>query len=207
MTDPLISLLDQMPIGRMLAVRVVETGLRTGLSYDKAAAKARVSKTTAAEWAALLGIRKKDLAAETPEMRRARHASWALALAELGRMDEAAAWETETRRLETTLSRIDRRAAVSDVVGDFYAAPKAFLAKVAGTLESGGAMDAWAVVFDYFLRLRTLGAALAEDGKATWPEGVPDEVPPTPPWLPCDPWAVEEEDTWEAEVGAAVRLL
>jgi hypothetical protein len=58
-----------MPLGRMLKVRALETALRTGETFERAADCARVSVSTAKTWAAWLGIRKGDLLAETPEAR------------------------------------------------------------------------------------------------------------------------------------------
>lgn len=208
MDNDTVTLLAGIPEGRMLRVRILETGLRTGLSYETAAAKARVGKTTATGWAARLGIRKRELAAETPDMRRARHASWALALAELGRMDEAAAWEGETRRLETTLRRIGDRAADTEATSAPPPEDLVFLNRVAGVLGDGaGRIAAWFAMFKYYSTLRELGGCPGADGQVTWPEGLPPEVPPTPEWLPCDPWAVEDEEVWEREVGAGMRRI
>lgn len=189
-----------MPEGRMIKVRAMETALRTGESFARAGAKVRVSATTAKDWAAKLGIQKRHLEAETPDMRLARHAAWALALASLGRMDEAAAWEAETRKLETTTARIANRAAVTLPEADPYGPTKALLAHIAETLgEDTGHDEAWSAVHTYYLALRRLGAEVAADGQVSWPEGVPDELPETPGWLPCDPWAVEDAAEWHAE--------
>ena len=109
MTQDARPLMAGMPLGRMLKVRALETALRTGETFERAADCARVSVSTAKTWAAWLGIRKGDLLAETPEARLERHGAWALALAGLNRLDEAAAWEGEARKLETALARIDKR--------------------------------------------------------------------------------------------------
>ena len=208
MTEFVKHLLTRIPEGRMLKVRTIETALRTGLSYAAAASKARVCMSSATGWAALLSIRKRDLAAETPDERRTRHESWALALAELGRMDEAAAWEAEARKLETTFTRIGRRAASVGAENDHYSAARAFLARVAACSAPAADMAAaWGEVFTYYQRLQALGAGVQADGRVTWPEGQPVGLPATPRWLPCDPWAVEDVPAWDAAVGDAVRML
>jgi len=197
-----------MPLGRMLKVRALETALRTGETFERAAACARVSASTAKTWAAWLGIRKGDLLAETPEARLERHGAWALALAGLNRLDEAAAWEGEARKLETALARIGRRA--DDAAGprSGEAAALAFLERVGETLPDGASlMAAWCAAHDYFSLLKSMGASLGSDGRVSWPDGMPADVPATPGWLACDPWAVEDEEAWKEAVGQAIQWL
>lgn len=208
MTLDATHLMAGMPLGRMLKVRALETALRTGETFERAAARAHVSAPTAKTWAARLGIRKGDLLAETPDARLERHGAWALALAGLNRLDEAAAWEEEARKLETALTRIGKRADISAAPEPGEAAAIAFLQRVESTLPEGaGAMSAWCAVHDYFSLLMALGARLAPDGRASWPEGLPADRPETPDWLPCDPWAVEDEAAWEDAVGQAMGWL
>ncbi|WP_147373330.1 hypothetical protein [Henriciella mobilis] len=197
-----------MPLGRMLKVRTLETALRTGETFECAAARARVSASTAKTWAAWLGIRKGDLLAETPEARLERHGAWALALAGLNRLDEAAAWEDEARKLETALARIGKRADMTAAPEPGEVAAIALLERVESTLPDGaGPMAAWCAVHDYFSLLMEAGACLAPDGRASWPCGVPADLPLTPDWLPCDPWSVEDEAAWESAVGQAIQWL
>lgn len=197
------------PKGRMMTVRLIETALRAGETYVQAARRAKVSLSTAKQWAAAMKVRKCDLDAETAEDRIARHAAWAVALAQLGRVDEAGAFERDARQLETVVRRLDERIAVAPDVPDPQAPARAFLARVSGAPEAGPeAIPAWTAVVAYYRQLQTLGAVILQDGRAIWPEGVPaTDVPETPDWLPCAPWAVEDEAMWEAEVGEAFRML
>lgn len=208
MTQDARPLMAGMPLGRMLKVRALETALRTGETFERAAACARVSASTAKTWAAWLGIRKGDLLAETPEARLERHGAWALTLAGLNRLDEAAAWEGEARKLETALARIGKRADMTVAPEPGEAAAIAFLQRVESTLPEGaGPMAAWCAVQDYFSLLMNAGARLEPDGRASWPCGVPADLPVTPEWLPCDPWSVEDGAAWEREVGQAIQWL
>lgn len=208
MTDQTRALLARIPEGRMITIRMIELALRTGLSFDKAAAKARVGKSTATGWAAQLHIRKSDLAAETPEARRTRHERWALALASLGRMDEAAAWEAETRKLETTFERIGKRSAVVEPEKDVMEPARQFLGRVAETLgEEVSYSTAWRAVFEYYNALARSGAVLRGDGQVEWQGPVPDGLPQTPAWLPCAPWQAADDAAWQREAGEALSML
>ncbi len=67
---------------------------------------------------------------------------------------------------------------------------------------------AWRVVSVYYGRLREWGARVRPDGKVDWPDGIiPPHPPKCPPWLPCHPWAVEDEADWQEKVGAGMALL
>ena len=197
------------PKGRMMTVRVIEIALRAGETYVQAARRAKVALSTAKHWAAAMNIRKCDLDGETAEDRIARYAGWAVALAGLGRIDEAGAFERDARQLETVVRHLDARIAQSDEAIDPQAPARAFLGRVAATLGAGAdAITAWTEVSAYYRTLRGLGAVVWMDGTVSWPDGVPEEeVPPVPGWLPCAPWAVGDTEDWERTVGAAFRWL
>ena len=198
-----------MPHGRMLTVHKLETGLRRGESFPVAAKKAGISGSLAKTWAARLNIRKRDLDAETPEIRAARHVRWALALADVGRHEEAAVWEAEARKLELLVGRLDRRAAEDETRPDPLGPTHALLARVRAVLgKEADLWAAWRVVSVYYGRLREWGARVRPDGKVDWPDGIiPPHPPKCPPWLPCHPWAVEDEADWQEKVGAGMALL
>ncbi len=69
----------------------------------------------------------------------------------------------------------------------------------------------WQVIPPYYQKLRALGAIMLPFGRAEWPDRnvpPPDLLPPTPPWLPCDPWdeTISLED-WMSACGAAIQAL
>ena len=209
MTSPTDAIRD-LPPGRMHAVHQLETSLRGGATFAQAAARAKVSLSTAKIWAARFALRKQDLARETPDARLARYVALALALKAEGRIDEAGLYEAGARKLETLLARLDQRLAEApEAQSDPYAPARAFLARAAECLEGrAGPSGAWAAVAAYYRVLREVGADISREGRVTWPSGqVPDGVPSCPAWLPCDPWAITDEALWEREAGAAIRLL
>ncbi|MGB3625002.1 MAG: hypothetical protein WA989_04190, partial [Henriciella sp.] len=63
---------SSIPPGRISKLITLDTALRAGLSFEEAAQKLRVSRATARNWATAAGIRKSDLADETPDQRAAR---------------------------------------------------------------------------------------------------------------------------------------
>jgi hypothetical protein len=197
------------PLGRMITILKIETALRMGDSYPVAAKRMRVSDSSAKTWARLVGIRKCDLGAETPECRAERYASWALRLVELGRHDEAGAYEAEARKLEMLLGRLGKRLEASGDAPDEMAPAKALLARVQESLPAGADVcAAWTAIADYYAKLRGLGAEVAEDGRVSWKVRTRTErVPACPAWLPCEPWGVEDDDLWSAGVGDGLRLL
>jgi len=202
--DPFLAAqLSALPPGRMLAVRQVEAALREGRTYAEAARRAKVSEVTAKRWAAAFAIRKSDLEAERAEARLARHTGWAVALAGLGRYEEAGAYEADARKLERLLAQIARRAEAAGDGGDaVYDPARALLGRISADMWT-----AHETLAAYYDTLRALGADCRADGRVRWPGGVPRDVPETPDWLPCVPWAVEDEAAWEAGAGAGIRLL
>lgn len=199
--------------GRMTSVRGIEASLRAGLSYDKTAAKAKLSLTTVKTWARELCIRKADLVAETVEDRRARYLDWSSRLAALGRHDEAGVYEGEAEKLDRLLGRLEKRAASTLLDGPqagqaLHAPVRAFLERVQAATGAPDAFAAWTEISAYYGALHQAGATLHPDGQAAWPDGVlPSGRPDCPGWLPCDPWQVSDEAMWEAGAGGAIRLL
>lgn len=199
----------RIPKGRMMTIRALERELRLDRTFEVAAARVRISKSMAKQWAADLGIRKSDLAAETPEARIARLAGWAVALGELGRFDEAKACESDARQLETLLTRLRTRAAEAERSSDAPDPAAELLARIAAGLGAdAGPVDALRAVAQYYGELRTLGARVDVDGRVVWPEGrVPDGVPACPAWLPFDPWADADAQQWARQAGDGLACL
>lgn len=199
--------LSAIPPGRIAKLVALDTALRAGESYEAAAAKLKIAANTAKGWAAAAAIRKRDVEGETPEARAARLVSWALQLSSLGRFEEAAACETAARRIERLLARLaEREAEAAAESDDGGAAAGAFLARVVEAEGLDTVWQAWSAVTLYYAGLSALGAGLRPDGQANWPGEVPAEAY-VPAWLPEAPWAVNDAEAWEAEVGAAMRLL
>lgn len=193
--------ITDMPPGRVLTLLAFHAALSSGLSFAKAAKKARIAESTGKLWAERLRFQRSDLAAETPQMRIERLNGWSLALSGLGRLEEAAACEAEARRVGRMLDRLAALEADARQVDDAASRVGVFLARV-----GPDPWTSWETVMAYFAGLRALGAELAPDGKATWPDGMPDGVD-VPDWLPEAPWSVFDEKGWEEEVGGAIRLL
>ena len=198
-----------LPPGRMLILLKLETGLRLGQTYEALAKRLGISLSASKHWASQFGIRKCDLELETADMRAARHVRWALALSDLGREEEAGAFESEARKLEGLLSRLKKRAAKDPERPDPLAPARALVDAVRASLgpetDTG---EAFAALAAYYRELRGLGAIVKPDGQVRWRNGrAPGDVPKTPAWLPCDPWAVTDQDRWDAEVGYALAIL
>ena len=197
-----------LPVGRMLTILKLERGLRHGETYEVLAKRLRISLSASKVWARELGFRKCDLELETAQTRAARQVRWALALLDLGRHEEAGAWEAEARKLEGLLSRLRKRAALDKTRPDPMAPALDLVDRVRASLgEDAEAKDAFCAIAEYYTRLRAAGATLLADGRVEWLNGQQGEVPETPAWLPCDPWAVLDEAGWEVEVGRALALL
>lgn len=199
----------RLPAGRMLTLLKLEVGLRRGDTYEALAKRLGICLSSSKVWAREFGFRKCDLDQETAEEQAARHASWALALSDLGRQDEAAGYEAEARKLEALLSRLSKRAAKDPERPDPLEPALVFVEKVRAALGPETEVDdVFRHIADYYRGLRALGATLLGDGQARWVKGPPKgELPSTPDWLPCDPWAVLDDAEWEAEVGRALALL
>lgn len=176
--------------------------LSCGLSFARAATKARMAESTAKVWAQRLGFQRVQLDAETEAGRIARLIGWALALQAAGRLDEAAACEAEARRVERMLARLGARRDAADI--DEGASER----QVAAFLARAGPdpWAAWEEVSLYYAELRSAGAVIQPDGRVNWAHGKPPGVS-VPDWLPEPPWAVFDERGWEETVGAAIRVL
>ena len=200
-----------LPQGRMITVHKLEAGLRKGESFPVAAKKAGISGSLAKTWAGQLNLRKRDLEGETLKARTARHVRWALTLADAGRHEEAAVWEAEARKLELLVGRLDRRAAEDETRPDPMAPAHALLEQVQAALgreEEADVWAAWGAISAYYGALREAGATVRANGQVSWPGGTaPKRVPKCPAWLPCNPWAVEDETLWQEKVGAGLVLL
>lgn len=208
MTEPLPNFAD-LPTGRMLTLLKLETGLRLGQTYEALAKRLGISLSASKHWASQFGLRKCDLELETAGVRAARHVRWALALSDLGREEEAGAFEAEARKLEGLLSRLKKRAAKDPERTDPLAPARALVDAVRASLGSeADTGEAFAALAAYYRELRGLGAIVKPDGQVKWRKGrLPGGLPKTPAWLPCDPWAVTDHEEWEADVGGALAIL
>ncbi|WP_018147556.1 hypothetical protein [Henriciella marina] len=208
MTEPLPNFAN-LPTGRMLILLKLETGLRLGQTYEAMAKRLGISLSASKHWASEFGFRQCDLNLETAEMRAARHVRWALALSDLGREEEAGAFEAEARRLEGLLSRLEKRAAKDPERPDPLAPARTFIEKVRASLgPEADAGEAFAALSAYYRALRGFGAILKPDGQVRWRKEIaPGGLPKTPDWLPCNPWEVTDQERWGAEVGRALAIL
>ncbi len=214
MSVPLSSL-AAIPHGRMASVRQLEAALLRGETYECASARAGVSASAAKQWASTLSILKRHLNAETAEDRIVRYTGWVIGLTQLKRYEEAALFETEARKLETLLGRVDKRVASSagtEAAGprdDRFAPARVLLDRVAATIgPQASRWEAWNAISVYYGALRDLGAELSADGRAHFADGLPATgLPDCPAWLPGHPWAVSDEAAWTDRVGAGLMAL